>query len=361
MNSNYIIIMAGGVGSRFWPMSTSSVPKQFIDILGTGKSMIQQTVDRFSGIAPIENIYVVTNVKYRELVLKQLPGISEDQVLLEPCMRNTAPCIAYASYKISKRDANANIVVASSDHLITDETGFKSIVLDGLNFIKDKDALLTVGIKPHRPEIGYGYIQAALSDDIFKKVEEFKEKPSFEKAEEYVADGNYYWNAGIFIWSVASIIDAFNRHLPEIADKFSEILPILGTSEEQEVIDKIYGDFQGVSIDYGIMEKSDNIYVIPSSFGWSDLGTWGAFWENKSHDVDGNSVRGRHTNLFECEDTIVNVPDDKIVILQGLNNYIVVEANGALVVCHKSQEQRIKEFRDIALRGVEDKKNSKIL
>ncbi len=341
--------MAGGIGSRFWPMSTPETPKQFLDILGTGKTMIQQTVSRFLPIIPLENVFIVTSSRYKEIIVEQLPGIPQDQILLEPCMRNTAPCIAYASYKIYKRNPDANIVVAPSDHLITEEEKFQNIIRQGLAFTQEHKALLTLGIQPHRPETGYGYVQAKLAesngDGAIIPVEAFKEKPDLETAEKYLADGSYFWNSGIFLWSVKSILSGFEAYLPKLAKTFSEGKTVYDTADEQSYIDRLFPACDNISIDYGIMEHADNIFVMPSEFGWSDLGTWGSLWEKRQRDTSGNTVVGSEVHLFDCEDTIVTVPNDRPVVLQGLKDYIVTEANGVFLVCKKEEEQRIKEFQ----------------
>nr|WP_319401204.1 mannose-1-phosphate guanylyltransferase [uncultured Carboxylicivirga sp.] len=345
-HNNFLIIMAGGIGSRFWPMSTVKTPKQFLDILGTGKTMIQQTVDRFGDLIPMENIFVVTSKNYKEIVQKQLPEISESQVLLEPCMRNTAPCIAYAAYKINKRNPDANIVVAPSDHLITDESEFRRVVSKGLEFSASKDVLLTLGIHPHRPETGYGYIHADVEiDSHINKVVSFKEKPDLATAHEYVADGNYFWNAGIFIWSAKSILKAIKQHLPQVDEIFEKGISKYDSEEEQSFIDDYFPICENISVDYGIMERADNIFVIPSDFGWSDLGTWGSLWEKRTKDEQGNTVVGDQVHLFECKNTIVTVPDNRPIVIQGLDDYIVTEANGVFMICKKEEEQRIKEFQ----------------
>ncbi|MDC1105532.1 mannose-1-phosphate guanylyltransferase [Prolixibacteraceae bacterium] len=352
MENNYLVIMAGGIGSRFWPMSTSETPKQFLDILGTGKTMIQQTVDRIKDIIPTQNIYIVTSSNYKTIIKEQLPFLDDGQVLLEPCMRNTAPCIAYASYKIYTQNKNANIVVAPSDHLITDETGFRSIINKALEFTCKQNVLLTLGIRPHRPETGYGYIQS-VKEDIqigeINKVQSFKEKPDHETAKQYVNAREYLWNSGIFIWSAQSIIKAFEKSLPEIANTFAKGKGVYNTPKEQEYIDNAYPECQNISIDYGILEKANNIFVLASEFGWSDLGTWGSLWEKRKRDNNGNSVVGSGVHLFECNNTIVTVPENRSFVIQGLDNYIVVEANGIVMVCKKEEEQRIKEFREKVL------------
>ena len=346
MNNNYLIIMAGGIGSRFWPMSTPEAPKQFLDILGTGRTMIQQTVDRFDGLVPMENIFIVTSKNYKVIINEQLPGIDDHQILLEPCMRNTAPCIAYATYKIHQQNPEANIVVAPSDHLIIDESEFKRVIQKGFEFTASNDSLLTLGIHPHRPEIGYGYIQAGADNEQgINKVVAFKEKPDLKTAEDYLSEGNYFWNAGIFLWSSKSILSAFEQYLPQLVEIFKKGETVYYTDDEQVFIDENFPQCENISIDYGIMEHADNIYVMPANFGWSDLGTWGSLWEKREHDDKGNSVVGSDVQLYECENNIVTVPDGRKVVLQGLNDYIVTEANGVFMVCQKTEEQRIKEFQ----------------
>ena len=359
--NNYLVIMAGGIGSRFWPMSTAEKPKQFLDVLGTGKTLLQQTVHRFRNIVPAENIYIVTSANYQELVLEQIPELTSGQVLLEPCMRNTAPCIAYAAWKINRQNPDANIVVAPSDHLITDESQFEQVIQTGLDFTAANDTLLTLGMKPHRPETGYGYIQAEEIENGVPKhrekienegqlsiypVKAFKEKPNRETAQRYLEEGGYYWNSGIFIWSVQSIMKAIRSYLPEIAEIFEQGKDVYYTEKEQAFINNQFPACPKISVDYGIMEKADNIFVLPADFGWSDLGTWGSLWEKRDRNSDGNTVVGSGVHLFECSDTIVHVPNERPMVLQGLDGYIVVEANGVLLVCKKEEEQRIKDFRE---------------
>ncbi len=337
--------MAGGIGSRFWPMSTPETPKQFLDILGTGQTMIQQTIKRLHGIVPIENVFIVTSKNYKSIINKQLPDVKDEQILLEPCMRNTAPCIAYATYKIYQRQPDANIVVAPSDHLITDESEFRRVVSEGLNFVASNDVLLTLGIAPHRPETGYGYIQARQDEGVFKNVKAFKEKPDRQTAEQYLAEGNYFWNAGIFLWSASSIIKALQQYLPAVAAIFEQGKVHYFTEDEQAFIDEFFPQCENISIDYGIMEHAENIYVMPADFGWSDLGTWGSLWEKRTRDELGNSVVGSGVKLYDCQNNIITVPNERKVVLQGLDDYIVTEANGVFMVCKKSEEQRIKEFQ----------------
>jgi len=346
MNNNYLIIMAGGIGSRFWPMSTPETPKQFLDILGTGQTMIQQTIKRLDGIVPIENVYIVTGKRYKALINEQLPEVKDEQILMEPCMRNTAPCIAYAAYKINKRNPDANIVVAPSDHLITNDVEYRRIITEGLDFVASNDVLLTLGIHPHRPETGYGYIQAGeLVNNATNKVVAFKEKPNLKTAEKYLAEGNYFWNAGIFLWSARSIVKAFESYLPKVAEIFRSGETTYYTQEEQAFIDEQFPMCENISVDYGIMERADNIYVMPADFGWSDLGTWGSLWEKRERDEQGNSVVGDAVKTYDCEDNIITVPNGRKVVLQGLKDCIVTEANGVFMVCQKSDEQRIKEFQ----------------
>ncbi|MGZ2369854.1 mannose-1-phosphate guanylyltransferase [Ancylomarina sp. YFZ004] len=351
-NNNYIVIMAGGVGSRFWPMSTEEKPKQFLDVLGIGKTLLQQTVARFKTVAPPENILIVTSAKYKTLVAEQCPELLGSNILLEPCMRNTAPCIAYAAYKIQGLNPNANIVVAPSDHLITNEAEFIRIIENGLDFTANNETLLTLGIQPHRPETGYGYIQAELDSQqptVISKVAAFKEKPDLDTAKKYLESGDFFWNSGIFLWSLKSIISAFENDLPEVAALFTKGESFYNTDKEQAFIDEMFPTCMNISIDYGVMEKADNIYVQPADFGWSDLGTWGSLWEKRERCDQGNTVVGDKVHVFESSNCIVNMPKDKKVVIQGLDDYIVVEDNETLLICKKEEEQRIKEFRAAVL------------
>ncbi len=347
--NNYCVIMAGGIGSRFWPLSRTSRPKQFLDILGTGKTLIQQTFDRFKRICPIENIYIVTNDIYREQIKEQIPEIEFAQILTEPIRRNTAPCIAYACYKISKVNSDANIIVAPSDHIVLDTHEFVKIINVALETSYKNDCLITLGIKPSRPDTGYGYIQFTEPDDknldpLVKKVKTFTEKPDEEIAQEFINSGDFMWNSGIFIWTAKNIINAFKMHLPEIHSTFSGAYSCFNTNEEKSYIDKIYPSCRNISIDYGIMEKAKNVLLILSDFGWSDLGTWGSLYENSSKDKDNNAIIGKNVLSYSTKNCIVNVPDNKLVILQGLNNYIVVESEGILLICKKTDEQKIKHI-----------------
>lgn len=340
--------MAGGVGSRFWPLSKSSSPKQFIDILGTGKTLLRQTFERFQTLCPNENYYVVTNIEYKDKVLSQLPELKENQVLLEPMRRNTAPCIAYANYHIKLKNPNANIVVAPSDHLILKEKAFLKVIENGIEFVSKNDALLTLGIKPHRPDTGYGYIQidnkAKKTKSNITKVKTFTEKPDLDLAKFFLESGEFYWNSGLFIWSLNSINNAFNTHLPDINSLFKEGQDYYNTKEEDEYIEKIYSKCKNISIDFGVMEKADNVYVLCSDFGWSDLGTWGSLYEHCNKDEEKNAVTGDNVMIYDTENCIVNVPNDKLVVLQGLDDYIVVESDNILLVCKKESEQKIKQI-----------------
>lgn len=356
MENNYCVIMAGGVGSRFWPLSRTNKPKQFLDILGTGRTLLQMTFDRFKPICPAENVYIVTSTIYKDQILEQLPELTEEQILLEPTRRNTAPCIAYANYKIFNKNPNANIVTAPSDHLILKEDEFTKVIKEGIEFVSNKDALLTLGIKPSRPETGYGYIQVNGNKSVSEnknihKVKTFTEKPDKELAKIFYDSGEFFWNSGIFIWSLRSIMKAFEDHLPEVDALFNEGLKIYDTKEEAEFISQTYYECKNISIDYGIMEKAENVYVYCSDFGWADLGTWGSLHENSSKDQNDNSILGENVFSYNLENCVVNMPKDKLVVLQGLKDYIIVESDDILLVCKKEDEQEIKKYvNDIKLR-----------
>ena len=350
-NRNHLVIMAGGIGSRFWPMSTDERPKQFIDVLGVGRSLLQLTMDRFEGVIEKENIWVVTNKKYADVVREQLPEMPADHVLCEPCRRNTAPCIAYVSWRIKSQDPKANVVVTPSDHIVTNVEEFRRVIKQCLEFTEDSDAIVTLGMKPTRPETGYGYIQADLSmssmrnKEIFR-VDSFKEKPNLETATEYIKDKSYFWNAGIFIWNVSTIVNAFRVFQPVLSKIFESMLPIYGTDKEQEMIDKRYPECQNISVDYAIMEEVEEIFVCPADFGWSDLGTWGSLLMQTKHDLYGNSVIGENVQLYETHNCIIHTTQEKKVVVQGLDGYIVAEQDGKLLICKLSEEQRIKDFRN---------------
>ncbi len=349
MENNYCIIMAGGVGSRFWPLSRSTRPKQFLDILGTGRTLIQQTYDRYSSFIPKENFLVVTSVSYKDLVLKQLPQLEESQVLLEPLRRNTAPCIAYAAYKIKTKNPDAKLVVAPSDHLILKEEEFVRQIKNGLEFVKDRDALLTLGIKPSRPETGYGYIQVKNKVkfkqlDNLHKVKTFTEKPDSEMAQIFIDSGEFFWNSGIFIWSLPSVLAAFDKHLSGISSLFANGIKLYNTEDEVHFINKTYSECQGISVDYGIMEKAENVYVLTADFGWSDLGTWSSLYDNKDKDLNGNVLSGENVLTYDTSNCIVDVNNEKVAVLHGLDGYIVAESNDTLMICRREDEQQIKQF-----------------
>ncbi|HEY2584027.1 MAG TPA: mannose-1-phosphate guanylyltransferase [Mucilaginibacter sp.] len=348
MNKNYYaIIMAGGIGSRFWPISRTSHPKQFIDILGTGKTLIQNTYDRFLKVCPKENIYIVTNDIYASLVKKQLPDISDEQILTEPVMRNTAPCIAYGSFKIESLNPDAAIVVAPSDHLILDEAAFISAIEKSLETASKNDCLITLGIKPSRPDTGYGYIQytgQSMNNDFFK-VKTFTEKPTLEIAKTFIQSGDFLWNAGIFVWSSKAIVNAFSSYLPDMHEIFAEARQFYNTPNEKSHVHTSYLRCTNISIDYGIMEKANNVYVLPSEFGWSDLGTWASIYDLAEKDYVGNAViPSEKVIMYDSSNCMVNVPSDKLVILQGLHDFIVVEANNTLLICPRDQEQNVKKI-----------------
>ena len=346
---NHLVIMAGGVGSRFWPMSTADHPKQFIDVLGVGKSLLQLTVERFKDICQPENVWVVTNQKYADIVHEQLPEIPVENILCEPCRRNTAPCIAYVSWRIKKRDPKANVVVTPSDHLVTNAVEFRRVVNKCLEFTGETDAIITLGMKPTRPETGFGYIQADLSANSLRnkrifRVDSFREKPDLATAKQYISKNNYFWNAGIFIWNVSTIVNAFRIYQPQMAKIFESMLPIYGTEREQPEIDRMFPECENISVDYAIMEKADEIFVCPASFGWSDLGTWGSLLEQSKKDLTGNACIGPNINIFESRNCIIHTTQERKVVIQGLDGYIVAENNDTLLICKLSEEQRIKQF-----------------
>ena len=385
-NNNHIVIMAGGVGSRFWPMSTPEYPKQFVDVLGRGMSMIQMTVERFAPLCPIENMWVVTSAAYEALVREQLPQLPVENILLEPAMRNTAPCIAYACWKIRQKNPSANVVVTPADALVVDVDDFRKVIGRALEFTAAGHRIVTVGIRPTRPETGYGYIEIAgqagndgadndgvgndgvtndgvgndgvTNDGVANdcadvtpgltgsplKVDSFKEKPALEVARQYLAAGNYLWNAGIFVWNIDTIVESLRAFVPELAAKMDIISESFFTPSEREVVGDIFPTCEKISIDYAVMEKADYIYTIPGDFGWSDVGTWGSLWTLLSHDEDGNAVVGGNVHLNDCRGCIVHAPGAESVVLQGLEDSIVVERDGRLLVCKLSEEQRIKDF-----------------
>lgn len=340
--------MAGGIGSRFWPMSKTSNPKQFHDILGIGKTLLQMTVERFENICSIENIYIVTSKDYFDLVKEQVPTLTDEQIILEPSRKNTAPCIAYASYKIYSKNKDANIIVAPSDHLILKQDEFEKSINLAIEQAEKDNLLITLGIKPNRPDTGYGYIQFlddenTISKDI-KRVKTFTEKPKLDMAKQFIESGDFYWNSGMFIWKASSIIDSFNQYLPEVHSLFNNGLEKYNTKEEKEFIEDIYPQCKSISIDFGIMEKADNVLVLLADLGWSDLGTWGSLYDHIDLDQKKNAIVGNKVVTYDCKDNIIMMPDNKLVVVEGLMDYIVVESNNTLLICKKRSEQKIKQF-----------------
>ena len=343
--SAHVVIMAGGIGSRLWPLSTPDVPKQFIDVLGVGRSLLQLTVDRFSPVCDLKNFWVVTGEKYVDLVKEQLPYISQDQILAEPEGRNTTPCIAYASWKISRKDPQANIVVTPADALVLKTEEFVKTIRKALAFTEASNAIVTVGIAPSRPETGYGYIHAKSNvHGEIVKVSEFKEKPDLKTAEAYVRDGKYFWNAGIFVWNVKTIEEELRAHAPQIAGVMDELAPALYTPRETQELRRLFPKCEKISIDYAVMEKSESIYVIAEDLAWTDLGSWSTVKAQVAPDSEGNVAVGPDVRLFGCKDCIVHTAQERTVVVEGLKGYIVSESNGRLLVCRLSEEQHVKEY-----------------
>ncbi|MCW3113251.1 MAG: mannose-phosphate guanylyltransferase [Segetibacter sp.] len=359
MNKNhYVAIIAGGIGSRFWPKSRVGYPKQFLDILNTGKTLIQQTFDRFERFVPKENIFVVTSIEYVAIVKQQLPEIPEENIVAEPSRKNTAPCIAYISFKVSNKDPDATLIIAPADHLILDSEGFEQTCQKAIDFVDKNDALVTLGIKPTYPNTGYGYIQyeteSSVEDSIFK-VRTFTEKPNLELAKTFLASGDFLWNAGIFIWKAEVIIKRFEMHEPELHDIFATERHTFNTADEKQAIERMYPQCSSISIDYAVMEKADNVYVIPSSFGWSDLGTWTSAYDNLEKDYLGNAIAGDKIMVIDSTQCMISAPHNKLLVLQGLNDFIVVDTEDALLICKKEKEQEIKEYVAEVKRNVGDK------
>ena len=350
-DNNHLVIMAGGIGSRFWPMSTTDYPKQFIDVMGCGRTLLQLTYDRFEGICPTENIWVVTSSKYAEEVAKQLPFLSKDHILCEPCRRSTAPCIAYVSWKIKSINPKANVVVTPSDHVVMNVKEFQRVIKSSLKFTQNSDAILTLGMKPNRPETGYGYIEADMScpstsnKEVYR-VYTFKEKPNLATAEKYIQKPNFFWNAGIFIWNINTIVSALRIYQPNIASIFENLKPYFFTDQEQEMVNQEFPKCENISIDYAVMEKAEEIFVFPASFGWSDLGTWGSLYANTPKDPDSNVLIGPRINMYESRNCIVHTTQEKKVVIQGLDSYIVAEQNDTLLICRMQEDQRIREFAE---------------
>ncbi len=357
MNKHYYVaIMAGGIGSRFWPKSRTSFPKQFLDILNTGKTLIQWTYERYLDFIPAENIYIVTSEEYVPIVKKQLRSVSEENIIAEPSRKNTAPCVAYISFKLQQKDPKASLIVAPSDHIVMDTKAFEKVSLQALDFANHTKSLVTLGIKPGYPNTGYGYIQyetMAVADNIYK-VKTFTEKPNLELAKTFLASGDFLWNAGIFIWRVQDVINAFEKYEPEMFDLFAAEREKFNTPGEKAAIDGIYPLCTNISIDYAIMEKANNVYVIPSSFGWSDLGTWNSAYDNLEKDYLGNAVTGKNVLVIDAVKCMVSAPDNKLLVLQGLDDFIVVDTKDALLICKKDKEQQIKEYVAEVRRNIGD-------
>jgi mannose-1-phosphate guanylyltransferase len=348
MDNRFVIIMAGGVGSRFWPLSRREKPKQFLDILGTGETLIQQTFRRFKSTCPEKNIYVVTSAEHKDLVIDQL-GIVPANVLAEPFRRNTAPCLAYGTFSILKENPDAVITVTPADHLIVKEEKFCKVIQESMDFATKNDALLTLGIKPDRPETGYGYIQADRKKpvkgfDNLLKVKTFTEKPDIDLAKIFLQSGDFYWNSGIFIWNIKSILSAFEKHLPDMFAAFDEGKKLFGTRMEKSFIGRTYTECRSISIDYGIMEKDDNVFVMCTDIGWSDLGTWSSLYDHSAVDKSGNVVVSGNVFSYDNRGNIFNISPDKVAVIQGLKDYIVVEADGVLLIVKKEEEQNIKNY-----------------
>ena len=336
--------MAGGLGARFWPFSRNDRPKQFLDFFGTGRSLLQMTFDRFRNVVPASNILIVSNVIYKDLILEQLPEIKPEQVLLEPARRNTAPCIAYAVNRIKAITDKANIIVAPSDHLILKEERFIETIKEGLDFVTNNNSLLTLGIKPSRPETGYGYIQVYEGSSNPRKVKTFTEKPNAELAQVFLETGEFFWNSGIFLWNLQTIDSAFNVYLPDVATKFDAGSAFYNTDKEQDFIDEMYSSCPNISIDYGIMEKAEGVFVLCAEFGWSDLGTWGSLYELSDKDENQNVILKCDTIMYDSKDNIVALPNGKLAVIQDLSGYIVAESDNVLLICKRSDEQRIRQF-----------------
>jgi mannose-1-phosphate guanylyltransferase len=359
MDNRYVIIMAGGVGSRFWPLSRREKPKQFLDILGIGETLIQQTFRRFKSTCPEKNIYVVTNVEHKDLVVEQL-GINPENVLAEPFRRNTAPCLAYGTFRILKEDPGAVIVVTPADHLIIKEEKFCKVIGECMDFVEDNDALLTLGIMPDRPETGYGYIQADRKKPVklhenLLKVKTFTEKPDLDLAKVFIQSGDFYWNSGIFIWNINAILSAFQKHLPDMYAAFSEGKKLFATKQEKSFIGSTYIECKSISIDYGIMEKADNVYVMCTDIGWSDLGTWSSLYDHSTLDKKGNLIVSGNVFSYENKGNIFNISPGKVAVIQGLKDYVVVDSDDVLLIVKKEEEQNIKNYLEDVKKQTQEK------
>lgn len=347
--AKHLVIMAGGIGSRFWPMSTPQCPKQFLDITGCGKTMIQQTFERYDGVIDIDHVWVVTSKNYKEFVLAQLQGINPQHVLLEPCMRNTAPCIAYVSWKIQKEDPEALMVVAPSDHLVLKKDAFKNYIKNGFKFLESWEGIITMGMQPNEPNTGYGYIEQGeevFTGESIYKLKSFREKPDLKTAIGYLQQGGFTWNSGMFMWSVAVIVQEIRKYNPDIAEIMDKIAPAFFTEKEQEVVNELFPQCNKISIDYAVMEKTDIAYVMPAEYGWSDLGTWGSLHSLTAHDDNNNAVIGNNVKLVESSGCMVRMPENKPVVIQGIKDCIIAEHDNTLLICQLSEEQRIKEWHN---------------
>ncbi len=341
----FCVIMCGGIGSRFWPYSRTEKPKQFIDFFGTGRSLLQMSYDRILPLVPKENVIIVTNEHYAPLVREQLPELADSQILLEPARRNTAPCIAWAAYHIKAIDPHASMIVTPSDHLITREKEFEKAIEAGFNFVESHDALLTLGIKPSRPETGYGYIQVGNPEDgNILKVKTFTEKPDLQLAKVFFESGEFFWNSGIFLWSADSIIKALHDYAPDLTNTFDKGVECFGTAEERAFIDREFPGCVNISIDYAVMERASNVYVECVNFGWNDLGTWSALYDNSPKNADNNVTQNCRVMAYESKGNIFAVASDKLVVVKGLNDYIIADAGDVLLVCPKADEQHIKQY-----------------
>lgn len=344
--NHYVAIMAGGIGSRFWPMSRTALPKQFLDVLNTGKTLVQWTYDRYAKFIPAENIFIVTSEEYVDIVKQQLPILPVENILAEPSKKNTAPCIAYISFKLAQMNPDAKCIVAPSDHLILEEDRFQSIALQALDFVDNIKALATLGIQPSHPNTGYGYIQyegLEVAKDVYK-VKTFTEKPDLEIAKTFLASGDFLWNAGIFAWKISNILTAFEKYQPEMFELFDQEKLHFNTTGEHGAIQRIYPLCTNISIDIAIMEKANNVYVMPASFGWSDLGTWNSAYENMEKDYLGNAVASNNVIVIDATKCMINSPKDKLVLVQGLDDFIVIDTKDVLLICSRDKEQSIKEY-----------------
>jgi mannose-1-phosphate guanylyltransferase len=346
IQNNYVAIMAGGIGSRFWPESRTNMPKQFLDLLGTGRSLIQWTYQRFKHICPQENIYFIINEGYIHTLKEQIPEISDHNIITEPSRKNTAPSAAYFAHKMMVINPKANIIMTPADHLIMDERAFERSMYEALDFVNHHNALLTLGIKPTRPDTGYGYVQYDTEEEIDRvfRVKTFTEKPSLELARTFLKSGDFLWNSGIFIWNVAAIMEALQKYLPELNDVFQQAQTVYNTPREHDVIAELYAQCTNVSIDYGIMEKAKNVYTIPAYFGWCDLGTWESAYENSKKDYLGNAVYGENVMVIDASECMIKAPNKKLVVVQGLEQFIVVDTPDVLLICERAREQQIKEY-----------------